>query len=217
MPSCLGELHALRALHLYCTPAHFSDLMLGSEDDPTTGEAWQALNAALGRLHLDTLILHSLEDYCSSVPPAVGQMAGLRRFFYGHCTPPDTRLPAGPWLASVRQLGVPVECLADSTELLPQMRQLEDLEVTMDLCEWKPEIGVLAHCAAAVCRSAPALRDVARHPSLRRLCPHIRGPAVPFRVSQALVEAQAANPSLLIDFGAGMTGELVHPWSCGRE
>ena len=94
-------------------------------------------------------------------------------------------LPAGPWLASLHELGAPPNLIALSLPTLAVSQQLEVLEV---LGAGEDE----ADLPSIVCWAA-------QHPSLQRLsCNRHFSNA---EVHSAVVEAQRVRPSLQIVFG----------------
>ena len=117
-------------------------------------------------------------------------------------------LPDGPWLAGLRQLSLPVECLMASPNQLPRLRHLEELELICGVSNrhnpppWRPSEAELA-----------AVRWVGQHSRLRRLCIAMSasmGEQAWRQLQAALAEAQAANPSLAV-VDEGLYVQVVLP------
>lgn len=174
------------------------------EDDAA---AAAQLDATLSSLtQLTQLFLQTL-DYCARLPPALAGLEHLRSFSWSFRKLREPQLPAGPWLASLRQLSLPIECLATSPEQLAQLQQLEELEL---LCG-----GSNGHTHAPPpwqlsTADLDVVRWAVRHPRLRRLSPTVLSDMPP-AIQCVLDEAQHGNPALHVDFDDGMLHRVVFP------
>ena len=117
LPNCLSNLTGLR------------ELKLQGVGGPFNGDAAAALDAALRRLtRLTSLFVHSLLPV-GGVPLTIARLAQLRRctlegFVIG------ARLPAGPWLGGLCELGADYACLWRSVQALAAAPALQRLAVS---------------------------------------------------------------------------------------
>lgn len=158
--SSLRRLHAINCHLPACLPAltsleHLCMTALGAD-------LTQQLEAALAQLTgLTSLVVQAATQ---RIPAALGGLSRLQRLClrrWGHGELTDARLPAGPWLASIRWLGLPFAVLEQCTELLASAQQLEYL-CSMGL----PELPLCCGADTAD-RWRRFWRLLAAHPPLR--------------------------------------------------
>ena len=205
LPSCLPQLSQLRSLHVRDTPKAI-------EAEPEElAASFAQLDAALSQLtQLTRLFLQTLE-YCSQLPPSLSDLEELQCFSWSCWKLRDPALPDGPWLAGLRQLSLPIECLVASPDQLPHLRRLEELELLcgwslrQPLPAWQPSEDELA-----------VVRWTGCHPRLRRLClnANVQVPEGQAQLQAALDDAQAANPVLAVG-GEGLYSTAVLPSMSG--
>ncbi|PRW60140.1 Serine threonine- kinase CTR1 [Chlorella sorokiniana] len=200
LPACLPQLSQVQALHLRDTPNNFE-----AEEEEMVASAAQ-LDAALSQLtQLTRLFLQGLR-YCCQLCPALADLDELERFSCSGWKPQDPRLPDGPWLASLRQLSLPIECLVASPGQLPRLSWLEELELLCGWSDWR-----VARAWQPSESELAVVRWAGRHPRLRRIC-FMAPLALPERRQQlqaALAAGQAANPALeLLLFNVGSPAAL---------
>lgn len=115
LPTCLSALRTLRHLSLY----EWSDA-----DAPYAEMAVLLNEPGLGHLTRLTALLLEGEGI-NGVLPAIGSLPQLQRFFCWTEQADGAVLPAGPWLRSIRWLGVHPAVLCGSVPLLASAAQLE--------------------------------------------------------------------------------------------
>lgn len=198
LPACLPRLSQLQALHLWSTP--WTEL----QEEGTSAAQLEAALREMGQL--TQLFLHDL-DYCTALPAALAGLDELERFSWSGWKLRQPQLPAGPWLAGLRSVVLPVECLAASLESLPRLRRLEELQLLCGFSNvrhpppWQPSADELA-----------VVRWAGRHPRLRRLTPSVFfTPEEPPEMAAALDEARRANPALCVDRNVGLLFSAVMP------
>ncbi len=128
----LTALASLRHLHVFLCPAPACLPALTSLEHlflvTGTADLTLQLEAALAQLTgLTSLVIRADSQ---RIPPALGGLSRLQRLSWSGWDddePADTRLPDGPWLASIRWLGLPWPILERSALALADAPQLEYL------------------------------------------------------------------------------------------
>ena len=188
LPACLGQLTQLETLQM--------------ENGAYTAHHLALLDDALPKLqHLTCLLLFSEGDELQSFPPGLAQLPRLQRCLLSIAdTSANYRLPpSGPWLGSLRWLGLPWAAALEGLAVLAAARRLE-------YCCLMGGSGPGADAAAADSeRWAAFWRWAATHPSLRCLgveLSHflVQVPSSRFFVSlfDAVVDLQRRRPALRV-------------------
>ena len=190
-PGTLAHLTALRALSVQQPGLPGGG---GPEDD-----VWlQAALAALPRL-TSLQLLGACSGRLLAFPAELAGLTRLQALDWRWPAPADPALPAGPWLARLLRLALPVSVAAASLPVLSAAWQLEALAANRyDRCGSPAEQLSLVGWAA-------------RHPALQRL--HLQAAAAPqlaedVGLAEALKEAAQLAPALHIacEFGGGSAG-----------
>jgi hypothetical protein len=147
MPACLPALTGLQQLLIVCYPASVSE----------------ELAAALPQLRsLTALIVRAVGQ---RIPAALSSLSSLQRLSLSSFDDADeteeSRLPVGPWLASIRWLGLPWPVLQRSAAALACATQLEYL-CTLSM----PETAASSDAESSA-RWRRFWRFLASHPPLR--------------------------------------------------
>lgn len=106
--------------------------------------------------------------------------------WHGPAPTASPALPDGPWVRSLRTVAVPAEVAAASLPLLAGATRLEGL-------------GLSRFAAGGCARQYGILRTAAAHPTLRRVCLHLRDAPLAVGWFDAAVEAQRRKPGLSIE------------------
>ncbi|KAL4448515.1 hypothetical protein ABPG75_005734 [Micractinium tetrahymenae] len=144
LPTCLSSLTRLDALSA----------------GPLGQESGALLLRALPRLAGLTCLALANPSW-STVPPAIAQLPRLQRLWLSVGAPPAgaPAMPQGPWLSSIRWLGLPWRHLEGGPEVLARAPRLEYL-VSLDVPGCREERAALARWEAF-------FAFLARHPPLR--------------------------------------------------
>ncbi|PRW58954.1 disease resistance N [Chlorella sorokiniana] len=151
IPASLSQLTQLRVLRVEGTPEY-------EQEYP---ESRQALLGAL---------CHRME-WVGGVPAEVGSLPQLANFCWRHGSSEelqDLQLPAGAWLASLRQLALPLDMAAASLQRLTAARQLECLVIQPYHPHWQGK-PTQEEVRQRQLHQAAVLAWAVQHPRLSRL------------------------------------------------
>ncbi|KAL4457768.1 hypothetical protein ABPG75_012633 [Micractinium tetrahymenae] len=175
-PATLARLRQLQALHIDHTPRRGQAQELCAE-----------LQASLEPLTQLTHLVCAHVRAAASMLPALAELGELQSFgWHGPAPTASPALPAGPWMASLRTVAVPAEVAAASLPVLAGATKLE-------------ELGLSRFAPSGCAKQYGILRTAAAHPSLRRVCLHLKDAPLAVGWFDAAVEAQRRKPSLRIE------------------
>jgi len=183
LPACLSAL------------AWLEQLDVGMAEEPSEG----GINAALPSLHsLTCLSLFRFDN--QRMPPALAQLPRLQRLSFDGWPDfdVDLSLPQGPWLASIRWLGLPWEVLEPALSALASAPHLEYL------------CAIFGTAPPALPEAHPLWAFAATHPPLRCLGIQAADPTDPF-TPEAAAALRLRRPGLRWRYleGGDFKGELL--------
>lgn len=211
LPTSLAQLTQLQELRVSDTPQY-------AEQQP---EGRASLLSALHHLTGLTHLALSSMDCLDSVPAEVGGLPQLACFCWQPVVleeQPDPHLPGGPWLASLRQLALPLDVAAASLQRLTAAQQLECLAIRPYHRSPRQEEPSEEEQRQRQLHQAAVLAWAVQHPRLSRLAMDDEHPADMYGWRAALALARwPGRPPLAIVPSQPVFDELgcrssLSPW-----